>query len=595
MAQGEGPPSMAAFRFPVAANRAHQIRWREWGAEAFAAAAAADQPVLLCLTAFWSEWCHDMDTGTWSDPAVIEAVNQGFVALRVDGDHHPHVQDRYIAGGWPTTAFLTPTGEVLWAATTVSAEQFLEVAAGVAEAWRTRREELLGEIARRHQAMSASRSRPGDRGLVRREWADDVLTTTLDLFDPRNGGFGDAPKFPRPEAVEFLYSHTLQDPAAARMADQTLDGMLAGELWDSAGGGFYRYATEADWTGPRREKLLDANAALLEAYSLGAWLRGRGDWKDTAVATVRWVEDTLALPGGLWGGSQAPDAGWFQADREGRRSMEAPPVDATVYTAWNARWIAALANAGARLEEPAWVERAEAALATLLREMAAPGGGLCHFRDPGGEPTLDTLLMDTLEAARAALAVSQASGHPRWLETARTLVRQMEAAWGCDDGGFWDRTSSPDDMGALRYRERPFEANAAAARLLLDLAQITGDRGRRAVAERTLAFVGPTAGRYGPDGALFALAASEFFEAPPAVVIALPPDTEAAAAAELRRAAFALAVPQLRVWTVAAGHRVGPVAFEAPDGPAAWVWTQRGCSGPLAAGDIARAAATRHA
>jgi uncharacterized protein len=172
--------------------------------------------VLLNLTASWSQWCRGMDVGTWSDEAVISMVNRDFVAIRVDADRHPHVQDRYIAGGWPTNAFLTPTGEVLWAGTWVEKEQLMSVAAGVLEAWRTRRDELMEEISRRHRAMESSRGRGDERALVRREPADDVFAATCDVYDPRNGGFGDAPKFPHPDAIELLYVHGAQDPAAVR-------------------------------------------------------------------------------------------------------------------------------------------------------------------------------------------------------------------------------------------------------------------------------------------------------------------------------------------------------------------------------------------
>jgi uncharacterized protein len=384
------------------------------------------------------------------------------------------------------------------------------------------------------------------------------------------------------------------------MADQTLDGMLAGELRD-ADGGFFRYALAADWTEPRLEKLLEANACLLDAYALGAWLRGREDWAEVAAGIVAWVEGTLALPDGLWAGSLDADEDYFAAAPSDRAVLPAPRVDTTVNTAWNARWIAALAAAGMRLDRPAWVERAEGALDTLVRAMAAPGGGMHHFRAPGGEPQLDFLLADSLQTARAALTVAQATGEARWLEQARALVRHMEATWASDAGGFWDRTHTEHDVGSLRYRDRPFEVNAVAARVLLDIAHVTGERGRRSQAERALAPMGSTAGRYGPDGAVFALATGEYFEPPPTVVIALPDGCTAADAAPLRRAAWQLRLPLLRVWTVPAGHRVGPVLFDADAAPVAYVWTRRGCSPPLrAAADIAGAAlaaeaTTRHA
>ncbi|HSJ05771.1 MAG TPA: DUF255 domain-containing protein [Longimicrobiales bacterium] len=570
------------FRFSPNPNRAHEIAWHEWGEAALAAAVGNDRPILLNLTAVWCHWCHLMDETTYSDPDIIQLINDEFVAIRVDADRHPHVQDRYIAGGWPTTAFLVPSGEVLWAGTYTEADQLREVARGVLAAWRERRSELEVEIDRRRRALDASRGRSDATGMVRRERADDVLTAVRAAFDSRNGGFGGEPKFPQPEAVELLYANMSADAACGAMADHTLDGMLAGDLWDPVDGGFFRYATRGDWTEPRYEKLLDVNASLLDAYALGAVIRGRDDWRSIAEGTVAWTDRTLSLADGLWGGSQCAGPAYFSAPPDVRASMEAPPVDATVYTSANARWIGALALAGARLGHGAWVERADAALTALLATMSAPDGRLFHYRAPGEAPGLDFLLADLLEALRAALSVGQATGDTAWIAVARRLASTAEAAFWAHDGGFWDRAASDHDVGVLRYRDRPFEQNAAAARALLDLAQVTGERHWRALAERTLAGTGPAAGRYGVAGATFALATEAYFSQPPAVFVALPEgaDADDPAASALRRAAFALPVPGLRVWPVAAGHATGPQRFDVTGAAAAWIWTRHGCSGP---------------
>ncbi|MEX0907953.1 MAG: DUF255 domain-containing protein, partial [Gemmatimonadota bacterium] len=411
--------SSETFRYSPNPNRAAEINWRPWGAAALDEAARADRPVLLNLTAIWCHWCHLMDETTYSDPDLIDLINNELVAVRVDADRNPHVQDRYIAGGWPTNAFLTPTGEVLWAGTYVAAAELREVAGSVLTAWRDRRDELEQEIGRRRRALEAARGRSAVVGLVRREAADDVITVMRDVFDARNGGFGTAPKFPQPESIELMYAEAARDPSWSVMADQTLDGMLSGDLWDAVDGGFFRYAMEADWTSPRHEKLLDVNAGMLDAYAAGAVIRGRDDWRAIAGSVVAWVDATLSAGDTLWFGSQSADPEYFTAGPERRATMPTPPVDDSLYAGRNARWIGALADAGARLHEPAWVARAAAGLTALLHRMGAPGGGLFHFVEPGGEPQLDILLADTLDAARAALRLAQATGEPSWIDTAR--------------------------------------------------------------------------------------------------------------------------------------------------------------------------------
>jgi uncharacterized protein YyaL (SSP411 family) len=192
------------FRFSPRPNRAVEINWRSWGAASFAEAGASDRPILLCLTAVWCHWCHQMDETTYSDPDLIQFINEHFTAIRVDADQYPHVQERYITGGWPTNAFLTPTGEVLWSGTYIEPQQFAAVAEGVRSAWSDRRSEFAVEIERRRKALDAARGRVNAVGIVRREAADDVWSAIVESFDARNGGFGTEPKYPAPEAVELL-------------------------------------------------------------------------------------------------------------------------------------------------------------------------------------------------------------------------------------------------------------------------------------------------------------------------------------------------------------------------------------------------------
>ncbi|HSH45468.1 MAG TPA: DUF255 domain-containing protein [Longimicrobiales bacterium] len=495
------------FRFSHRENDAASIRWRHWGPEAFREATESESLLFLNLTATWCGACHDMDEGPLSDSAVIELLNERVVPVRVDGDRLPHVQDRYIAGGWPTNAILTPTGEVFWAGTYVDAGELRQVVGDVLDAWRDRRDELNVEIERRRKAMEAARSRRPAIGIVRREAADDVLSGAQDQFDARNGGFGDAPKFIHAEAVELLFTQAerLSNPDWAAMAERTLDGMLAGDIEDPVEGGFFHYALAADWTEPQMEKLLSVNARVLRGFAFGAARTGRTDWLEAAERTVAWAESTLRRQDGLWFGSQAADSAYFSApDRSG-----APPVDDTVYAHSCGMWIAALADAGRWLDRPEWVERAREALGTLLKAMEEENDALRHYDAPDGEPPVG-LLLDMVHVATAALAVAE-TGDDAALDHASRLAECMEDTLWDDRGGFLDYPPRRDPPGALRYRDRPFEENALASRLFLALATRTGKRTYRAIAERTLALLSPLAGRYAVEGATFAMAVEEFF------------------------------------------------------------------------------------
>jgi uncharacterized protein YyaL (SSP411 family) len=565
-----------SFRFSPRPNRANEIQWREWGAEAFAEAVAADKPILLNLTAVWCHWCHLMDETTYSTPEIIQLINDNLIPVRVDADQHPHVQDRYIAGGWPTNAFLTPTGEVLWSGTYVPDEQFNQVAAGVLGAWAERREELKLEIDRRRKALEAARGRHHVTGLVRREAADDVLSATIDAFDARNGGFGTEPKFPYVDAVELLLIEGTHNNAdSLRMAEHTLDGMLAGELWDRDNGGFFRYATAEDWTAPRFEKLLSVNAAMLRIYALAGHIRNRPEWRAVAENIVTWVDSTLRQADGLWAGSQAADNDYYVTPVAQRGA--APPIDAVRYTNYNAQWIRALAEAGARLGRADWVQRATEALDVLLAKMAAPGDLMYHFARPGEPPLIGFLLADAAETARACLSVAQATGEAKYVAHAHRLANGMEQAFWAEDGGFWERSKGADEVGVLRYREKPFDLNAECARMLNDLALVTGERGLRARAERILAMLSPQAGRYGVAGSNYAITVNEFFDPPVRIVITGTGHD----ADRMRAAALQLPIVNRRVSTMPEGGRIGQLNFPATGSAAAYIVTARGTSQPV--------------
>lgn len=537
----------------------HDINWRPWGAAAFAEAAAADKPILLNLTAVWCQWCHMMDETTYSEAAIVELVNEKLVPIRVDADQHPHVQDRYIAGGWPTNAFLTPTGEVLWTGTYVPAEQFTEVSAGVLGAWDARREELKIEIDRRRKALEAARGRNKVIGLVRREAADDVLTATIDAYDDRNGGFGTAPKFPYVDGIELLFVHGFEEnPDYLRMAEHSLDGMLAGEIWDDKRDGFFRYATAEDWTAPREEKLLSVNAAMLRIFAVGALVQNRADWRAIAERTVAWVQENLLLAGGLWAGSDAPE-------------------DDVIYTTYNAQWIRALAYSGGRLGRQDWMTIAQRGLDALLETMSAPTDLMYHYRKPNERPRIDFLLSDAVDTARACIAVAQTSGDSKYLDHARRITAGMQTAFWAEDGGFWERTKGADEYGVLRYREKPFESNADATRLLNDLAVATGERRYRALAEMILAMLSPQAGRYGVGAAGYALAMDDFFDPPMQIVITGTGE----AADALRESALSLPLFNRRVWSMPEGGRIGQLNFASQGEPAAYIAGSRGMSAPV--------------
>jgi uncharacterized protein YyaL (SSP411 family) len=153
----------------------------------------------------------------------------------------------------------------------------------------------------------------------------------------------------------------------------------------------------------------------------------------------------------------------------------------------------------------------------------------------------------------------------------------MEHTFWAEDGGFWDRAKGADEIGVLRYRDKPFEVNADCARLLVDLSLASGERSYRALAERVLALLSPQAGRYGVAGASYALAVEDFFEPPLQIVVT----GKGPGAQALRTAALSYPLINRRVWSLSEGGRIGQLSFPLRNDAAAYIANTRGVSQPV--------------
>ncbi|HTT45884.1 MAG TPA: thioredoxin domain-containing protein [Thermoplasmata archaeon] len=322
------------------------IEWYPWGPEPFEVARRTGRPILLDLGASWCHWCHVMDEGTYSDPEVARLLLQHFVAVKVDRDEHPEVDRRYQRqvgaltgeGGWPLTAFLTPEGEVFLGGTYFPPTDghgrpgFRRVLAEVARLWREEPERIRQNARGVQGALQRMREprpkedRPLDRFVL--QTLGDVRST----FDPVNGGFGTAPKFPHPTAVELLLwdNYANGANASADSAHDTLLRMADGGMFDQLGGGFHRYSVDEGWHIPHFEKMGVDNAALLSAYVDGAARFDDPRLEEVVRSTIGWVRGTLGDPGGGFGASQdadnAPgdDGGYFTWTRsELKEALEA--------------------------------------------------------------------------------------------------------------------------------------------------------------------------------------------------------------------------------------------------------------------------------
>jgi uncharacterized protein YyaL (SSP411 family) len=295
-------------------SAAHQpVHWRPWGDAAFAQAQAEHKPILLDIGAVWCHWCHVMDGESYEDPSVAEILNRDFVCIKVDRDERPDVDSRYQRavqalsgqGGWPLTAFLTPEGEVFFGGTYFPPDNnsygrpgFRRVLTEIARAFREERDRVMtnARAIREHVTQSLNEAKPG-------AVSAELVTTAADqmarLFDVRYGGFGNAPKFPHPAALEFLLARMADAQGGGgergglqwqrEIVEKTLTGMARGGIRDHLGGGFHRYSVDERWIVPHFEKMSYDNSELLRAYLSAYQALGTPLYKEVATGIVDWV------------------------------------------------------------------------------------------------------------------------------------------------------------------------------------------------------------------------------------------------------------------------------------------------------------------
>ena len=299
----------------------HQpIQWHEFGEEAFAAARAANKPVLLDIGAVWCHWCHVMDRESYDDAEVAAIVNEHYIAVKVDRDERPDIDSRYQAavgaltgqGGWPLTAFLTPDGKPFYGGTYFPpADQYgrpslKRVLLSIAQAYREKHGEVLEQAQMVESAISQAESFSVDRGKVSATVVDTILDSARKMFDEVNGGFGSAPKFPHPAALDLVMDRYVRTKdRGAKNSDvnnedlrtifvHTLEKMAGGGVYDQLAGGFHRYSVDERWIVPHFEKMCYDNSELLKNYVHAYQATGDEFFAGVARDIIRWMDEWLS-------------------------------------------------------------------------------------------------------------------------------------------------------------------------------------------------------------------------------------------------------------------------------------------------------------
>ena len=565
------------------------VDWFPWGEEAFTRARAEDKPLLVSIGYSACHWCHVMERESFEDEATAQLMNERFVNIKVDREERPDVDAVYMdavvalsgQGGWPMTVFVTPDGEPFFGGTYFQPAprhglpSFRQVLVAVADAYRERRD----DVAQQAQTLVDALRRSAEVAPSREPLTETILAEAASALewqlDPHWGGFGHAPKFPPASALEFLLRRGTFEPALA-----TLDGMMAGGMYDLVGGGFHRYSVDPEWLVPHFEKMLYDNALLVPPY-LHAWqLVGDDRYRHVVEQTVEYVLRELALPGGGFASAQDADTegeegltftwtpaeleaaigpgrelllqpferarfvlrgGLSRAERaallEARQRRPQPARDDKAIASWNGLMLAALAEAARVLDNGAWLDAAVALGEFLLGPLSEGDGERLHRTWRDGVAKGTGYLDDYANVAHGLYELHVATGDLRWLRESHRLARlALELFRDPERGGFF---LTPADGEQLVARQKGLDdnptpsGNSMLAHVLLRLARIWGDDALEREAVGALRLVRDAMARV-PSAFGWGLCALDLHLSPPRELAILGDPHSAVARAALR-------------------------------------------------------------
>ncbi|MBN2389574.1 MAG: thioredoxin domain-containing protein [Anaerolineae bacterium] len=586
---------------PYLQQHAHNpVDWYPWGEEAFAKAKAEQKLVFLSIGYSTCHWCHVMAHESFEDAAVAQILNTHFVSIKVDREERPDLDAVYMgavhaitgSGGWPLSVFLTPDKQPFYGGTYFPKEprygmpSFTQVLLAIVEAWDERREDLLAsgeqirDMLQRQQGLPTTGDTSAEKASDRVEHAHRVLRQQ---FDAVNGGWGSAPKFPQPMALEFLlrYHHATGDPAALSMVTQTLEAMARGGIFDQIGGGFHRYTVDANWLTPHFERMLYDNAQLARVY-LHAWQMTENPlFRAITEEVLDYIQREMTdSAGGFYAAQDADSEGeegrfylWtpaeiqavfggptsrfmalysvtetgnfegkniltFNGTFEEREALTAarrwlfaareqrphPHRDEKVLTAWNGLMLAAFAEAAWILERDDYRHIAERNAQFLLDALRTNEGRLWRtWKD--GHTQIPGFLGDYANLSEGLLALYQATFDPQWYHAAHELAEIMLAHFSADavaSAGFYD---TADDAESLVVRPRGTQdnatpsGNAMAATVLLKLARLSSKPHYAEVAQRSLASMGDVVAQHPLSFAQWLIALESTLASPTEIAI----------------------------------------------------------------------------
>jgi uncharacterized protein YyaL (SSP411 family) len=320
-------------------HKDNPVDWYPWGDAAFEAARAGNKPIFLSIGYSTCHWCHVMEHESFENAQVADVLNRGFVSIKVDREERPDVDRVYMtfvqattgSGGWPMSVWLTPDLKPFYGGTYFPPSSrwgrpgFMEVLEEISRAWTEEHDKVVESATMIVERLRSFGARDQDADLPGTQVLDTTVAEFAASFDQRRGGFGGAPKFPRPSELLFLLrEHARTGNTSARdMVLFTLRAMALGGMRDHLGGGFHRYSVDADWRVPHFEKMLYDQAQLTLAYLEAAQLTAEPLYAEVAADTLEYVRRDLTHPdGGFYSAEDADSIPPEQAGQPGAHKSE---------------------------------------------------------------------------------------------------------------------------------------------------------------------------------------------------------------------------------------------------------------------------------
>jgi uncharacterized protein YyaL (SSP411 family) len=557
------PNRLANETSPYLLQHSHNpVDWYPWGDEALMRAKSEDKPILLSIGYSACHWCHVMAHESFENEAIASQMNQMFINIKVDREERPDIDHIYMeavqamtkSGGWPLTIFLTPDLKPFYGGTYFPPEDrhnlpgFPRVLQAISESYYNHRSEIdqtAGQMAEMLAETTKHISNPED---LTEDIIKQAFLILRNQFDPQNGGFGRAPKFPNPLALEFLlrYYSRYKETEALSIVEITLNKMANGGIYDQIGGGFHRYATDIAWQIPHFEKMLYDNALLSRVYLHIYQITRNKTYAEIAEEILDYVLREMTSPqGGFYGTQDADSEGeegkyylwtideinqvsgagtghrlalYFGASSEGnfegqnilhrtehqenkdfilkaktallkrRENRVKPGRDEKVLASWNGMMLTTLAEAASILDRPDYrtsaIKNGE-----FMLELKQTSGKIMHMYS-NGKGRIDGFLDDYAQVIEGLLALHTLTLEGKWLDAAVRLNESMVNLFSNPNTGLLSDTDGAQKDLIIRPRNEydgavPSAASTAAL-VVQKIGLISGNPEYKAIARREI-------------------------------------------------------------------------------------------------------------